>query len=72
MSEGKIYHVNDGRLVLALEEDPGGGYAVTCPTDPELITQAETISEAFELAHELKAELAEMRKELLDKLDVAG
>ena len=41
------YTVSDGRLVLNLEAAEEGGYVVTSPLDPELITQAETIEEAF-------------------------
>ena len=41
------YTVSDGKLVLTLEAAPEGGYIVTSPLDPELITQAETIDEAF-------------------------
>jgi len=40
----------DRRMVLALTPAKEGGYVVTSPLDPELITQAETIPEAFEMA----------------------
>ena len=43
----KRYTVSDGKLVLNLEEAEEGGYIVTSPLNPELITQAETIEEAF-------------------------
>ena len=33
----------DGKLVLNLEAAEEGGYIVTSPLDPELITQAETL-----------------------------
>ena len=39
----KPYPVSDGKLVLNLEEAEEGGFVVTSPLDPELITQAETI-----------------------------
>lgn len=41
------YTVSDGKVVLNLESAEEGGYVVTSPLDPELITQAETIEEAF-------------------------
>ncbi len=44
---GKRYAVSDGKLMLNLEEAEEGGYIVTSPLNPELITQAETIEEAF-------------------------
>ena len=43
----KRYTVSDGKLLLHLEEADEGGYIVTSPIDPELITEAETIAEAF-------------------------
>ena len=41
------YTVSNGKLVLKLEPAEEGGYIVTSPLDPELITEAETIEEAF-------------------------
>lgn len=64
----RSYTVSDGQLVLTLTEAEEGGYVVTSPMDPELITEAETIAEAFELAHEVKRELAEARVKLFAKL----
>lgn len=52
----KQYTVSDGKLVLVLKEAEEGGYVVTSPLDPELITEAETVSEAFANARDaLKA-----------------
>jgi hypothetical protein len=39
----KRYTVGDGTLMLTLEEAEEGGYIVTSPVDPELITEADTI-----------------------------
>ena len=39
----KRYTVSDGKLVLRLEAAEEGGYIVTSPLDPELITEAESI-----------------------------
>ncbi len=44
------YTVSDGKLVLTFDPQPEGGYVVTSPLDPELITEAETIQEGFENA----------------------
>lgn len=66
------YTVSDGQLVLTLTEAEEGGYVVTSPMDPELITEAETIAEAFELAYEVKRELAESREKLFAQLRSTG
>jgi predicted RNase H-like HicB family nuclease len=39
-------------MVLFLWPAEEGGYNVTSPLDPALITQAETLEEAFEMAHD--------------------
>jgi predicted RNase H-like HicB family nuclease len=46
------YTVSDGELVLFLWPAEEGGYNVTSPLDPALITQAETVEEAFEMARD--------------------
>ena len=43
----KRYTVSDGRLILTIEEAEEGGFVVTSPLDPGLVTEAETIAEAF-------------------------
>ncbi|ABU57116.1 MULTISPECIES: type II toxin-antitoxin system HicB family antitoxin [Roseiflexus] len=43
MAEGTIY-----KLPLVFEPQPEGGYTVTCPILPELITEGDTIAEALE------------------------
>ncbi|MCI0366266.1 MAG: type II toxin-antitoxin system HicB family antitoxin [Phycisphaerales bacterium] len=48
----KRYNVSDGKLLLTLEEDRAGGYTVTSPMHPGLVTEAETISEAFDMARD--------------------
>ena len=48
----KKYTVSDGKLVLTLQEDEGGWYTVTSPTDPAMITQAKSIKEAFQMARD--------------------
>jgi hypothetical protein len=37
----KQYTVSDGKVVLTLQEAEEGGYVVTSPLDPQLITEAE-------------------------------
>ena len=67
----KKYNVNDGRLLLTLEEAEEGGYIVTSPIDPGLITEAETIAEAFVNARDALAALAASRRKLYAKYPAA-
>jgi predicted RNase H-like HicB family nuclease len=65
MSEAaRTYTVSDGVLVLTLEEAPEGGYTVTSPLDPQLVTEARTIAEAFENARDAMAALSASRAKL--------
>ncbi|MEK6260712.1 MAG: type II toxin-antitoxin system HicB family antitoxin [Planctomycetota bacterium] len=63
------FTVSDGKLVLILEPAEEGGYVVTSPLDPELITEAETLEGAFENARDAAKSLRQSRtllkKELL-------
>ena len=61
----KQYTVSDGRLVLTLQEAEEGGYVVTSPLDPELITEAETIREAFANAKDALKALTQSRAKLV-------
>lgn len=67
----KRYTVSDGKLVLTLEVAEEGGYVVSSPLDPELITEAETIEEAFENARDALRALKQSRAKLLRR-PVAG
>ena len=60
---GTRYFVSDGTLSLMLEVDETGGYVVTCPFDEALITQAETLEEAFFMAHDAAEVLGDVRRE---------
>jgi len=60
----KQYTVSDGKLVLVLSEAEEGGYVVTSPLDPELITEAETVSEAFANARDALKALRAARSKL--------
>jgi antitoxin HicB len=54
--KAKQYTVSDGKLVLQLEEAEEGGYIVRSPLDVELLTEADSITEAFDNARDaLKA-----------------
>ena len=64
----KQYTVSDGKVVLTLQEAKEGGYIVTSPLDPQLITEAETVKEAFENARDALAALAASRRKLIKKL----
>ncbi len=65
------YTVSDGKLVLNLEPAEEGGYVVTSPLDPELITQAETIEEAFANARDAAQALKQARLKLLRRLSAS-
>ena len=57
----KHYTVSDGKLVLDLVEAEEGGYIVTSPLDPELITEAETLKEVFSNARDAARALKRSR-----------
>ena len=57
----KHYTVSDGELVLFLWPAEEGGYDVTSPLDPALITQAETVEDAFIMARDAWALLKSTR-----------
>ena len=65
----KAYTVSDGELVLTLAPAEEGGYVVTSPLDPELITEAESLDEAFANARDAAEALNESRKKLASQLE---
>ena len=67
----KRYTVSDGKLVLNLQDAEEGGYIVTSPLDPELITEAETLEEAFANAYDAVKALRQSRAKLLRQLSAA-
>jgi len=67
----KSYTVSDGKLVLTLTPAKEGGFVVTSPVEPELITEAETIEEAFRMAHDALRGLRASRAKLLRKFAAA-
>jgi antitoxin HicB len=52
------------KLPLVLDPQPEGGYVVTCPVLPELITEGDTIDEAIANANDALAALIEMYEDL--------
>jgi predicted RNase H-like HicB family nuclease len=66
--ETRSYTVSDGEMVLTLEPATEGGYVVTSPFDPELITEAESLDEAFKNARDAADALNESRKKLAKQL----
>lgn len=64
----KHYTVSDGKLMLYLWPAEEGGYTVTSPLDPGLITEAETLEEAFLMAYDAQKCLREARAKLARRL----
>ena len=58
------FTVTDGKLVLRLEPADEGGYVVTSPFHPEILTQADSLEEAFENARDVIALFEADRKPL--------
>ncbi len=72
MRSKKRYTVSDGKLVLHLEPAEEGGYVVTSPLDPELITEAETLEEAFANASDAVSALRKSRAKLMRRLSLTS
>jgi antitoxin HicB len=66
-SKVQRFTVSDGQMVLELEPADEGGYVVTSPFDPELVTQAETVEEAFEMARDAAEGLRKVRGKMFGK-----
>ncbi|HEX6385103.1 MAG TPA: type II toxin-antitoxin system HicB family antitoxin [Anaerolineae bacterium] len=47
------------KLPLLLEPQPEGGYVVTCPVLPELITEGDSVEEAIQNANDALAAIIE-------------
>ena len=52
------------KLPLVLDPQPEGGYVVTCPVLPELITEGDTIDEAVANANDALAAIIEAYEDL--------
>lgn len=67
----RSYTASDGKIVLTLTPAEEGGFVVTSPLEPELITEAETIEDAFRNARDALRALRTSRAKLLRKLAVS-
>ncbi len=72
MRSRKRYTASDGKLVLHLEAAEEGGFIVTSPLDPELITEAETLEEAFANASDAASALRKSRAKLMRRLSATS
>ena len=61
---GRTFSATDGTLVLTLVVAEEGGYTVTSPMEPGLVTEAETIEAAFDSARDALDELRAARRDL--------
>lgn len=52
------------KLPLVLEPQPAGGYTVTCPILPELITEGDAVKEALANASDALAAIIEAYEDL--------
>jgi predicted RNase H-like HicB family nuclease len=68
MKKRNKFTVSDGEMVLILEPAEEGGYIVTSTFEPELITEAETLEDAFEMARDAIKALRASRAKLHRKL----
>lgn len=59
------------KLPLVLDPQPEGGYVVSCPLLPELVTEGETVEEAVRHANDALEALVEGFKALGRPLPVA-
>jgi antitoxin HicB len=65
---GRAYTVSDGEMLLSLEPAEEGGYVVTSPLDPELVTEAQSLDEAFANARDAAEALNQSRSKLVRQL----
>lgn len=52
------------KIPLVFEPQPEGGYTVTCPILPELITEGDTVAEALANVHDALAAIIEAYADL--------
>jgi predicted RNase H-like HicB family nuclease len=72
MKKQTHFTVSNGDLVLELEPAEEGGYIVTAPFEPELITEAESLEDAFVMAKDAIKALRASRAKLHRKLAAKG
>ena len=68
----KAFTASDGKLMLTLQPAEEGGYIVTSPLDPELITEAENLEEAFANAKDALKALRQSRAKLHLRLSLVA
>lgn len=71
MRSKQKHTISDGKLVLTLEPAEDGGYIVTSPLDPELITEAESVEEAFVNARDAARALKQSRSKIMRQRSAA-
>ena len=71
LTMARAYTASDGKLVLTLTPAEEGGFVVTSPLDPELVTEADTIEDAFRMAHDALRSLRASRAKLMRRLTAA-
>ena len=59
------------KLPLVLEPQPEGGYVVTCPLLPELITEGDDVQDALQNANDALAAIVDAFKQLKQPLPLA-
>jgi antitoxin HicB len=68
----KSYTASDGKLVLTLTAAEEGGFVVASPLEPELVTEADTLEDAFRMAHDALRSLRASRAKFMRKLAASG
>jgi predicted RNase H-like HicB family nuclease len=71
MRKRQMFTVSDGDLVLQLEPAGEGGYIVSSTFEPELITEADTLEDAFDMARDAIKALRASRAKLHRRLALA-
>lgn len=61
-----------GELVLQLEPIEDGKFIVRSPLDPQLLTEADSIADAFASARDALASLEASRAKLYEQIDLAA
>ena len=59
------------KLTLVLDPQPEGGYVVTCPLLPEVVTEDEDVQEALQNANDALAAIVDAFKQLNKRLPPA-
>jgi antitoxin HicB len=60
----EFYSIRDGQIPLILTSQPEGGFTVTSPLLPELLTEGETVEEGLENAEDAFGAVVELYHDL--------